>query len=104
MSVYTHDTDVFLGKDRTCVTTDMRELHTAVKQVTEKAERHGCKLYMDEIFNDLTKKRERKSTVVRQLDLTEWECHRALLPAQFLLVSCLTYPSTLKLYIPPKCS
>jgi hypothetical protein len=32
-----------------------------------------------------------------QSDLTEREFHRALLAASFLLVSCFTYPSTLKM-------
>jgi hypothetical protein len=56
MSGYTHDTEFFLGKDRTCVATDMREIYTTVKQVTEKAEGHGYKLYMGDTFNDLTEK------------------------------------------------
>jgi hypothetical protein len=73
MPGYTHDTYVFLGKDRTCVTTCMRDIHTTIKQVTEKAEGHGCKLYMGDIFNDLAKRKKRKSTVVKQSDLTEWE-------------------------------
>jgi hypothetical protein len=86
ISGYTHDKDVFLGKDRTCVTTDMTATHTALKQLTGKVEGLGCKLYMDDIFN-----------VVRQSDLTEWECHGALHASCLLLVSCLTYPSTLKM-------
>jgi hypothetical protein len=59
MSGYTYDMDVYLGKDRKCVTRDMTAACATVKQLTENVEGHGDKLYMDNfslpnLFDDLT--------------------------------------------------
>jgi hypothetical protein len=34
MTGYTCDMEIYLGKDRKCVTTDMTTTHTTVKQLT----------------------------------------------------------------------
>jgi hypothetical protein len=63
VSGYTYDTNTYLGKDRTCATTDMTAILAAVKQSTKKRERQGYTPYtanlfsLPDLFHDLTNKR-----------------------------------------------
>jgi hypothetical protein len=79
MSGYTYDMDIYLGKDKTCTTTDMIARHITVKQLTEMWKNMDisctwitsirCQTYSVICQN-------RKSVVVGQLDLRERAFHR----------------------------
>jgi hypothetical protein len=100
MSGCTYDTDIYLGKDRTDVTADMTVAHTTVKQLTEDIKGHehklymGCFFFLHGLFSDLTKK---KIDCYGTVGSKRRECQRTELAACFLLVSCLIYPSSMKM-------
>jgi ribosomal protein L21E len=60
---HTYDMEVYLGKDRKRVITDMTVTHATVKQLTRRVQGRGHKLYMDnyfsspDLYNDLTKQK-----------------------------------------------
>jgi hypothetical protein len=100
--------DVYLGKDRAHVTTDVTATLATLKLLTGKIVGHGSMLFMDssvllpDLVSDPTKKKFNCFQGVRP---NRKECHRAVLSACFLLVSRLTYYSwTMKMgqYVPPK--
>lgn len=86
----TYDMDVYSGKDRTCVTTDVTATSGVLKQLTVKAEGHGCKLNMGnlvlspDLFSSLTKK---KFSCCRAVRPNRKECHRAVLAISLLAYS-----------------